>query len=97
VNGTLTVCGDTHGQFYDLLNIFELGGLPSDTNRYMFNGNFTIFPACKIFSTLSLLMLILGDFVDRGSFSFENVFTLLLWKLAFPNALYMLRGNHEAL
>ena len=27
-------------QFYDLLNIFELNGLPSEENRYLFNGDF---------------------------------------------------------
>uniref|UniRef100_A0A2K6ERS4 protein-serine/threonine phosphatase n=1 Tax=Propithecus coquereli TaxID=379532 RepID=A0A2K6ERS4_PROCO len=36
----ITACGDTHSQFYDLLNIFELNGLPAETNSYIFNGYF---------------------------------------------------------
>jgi serine/threonine-protein phosphatase 5 len=38
--GKMTVCGDIHGQYYDLLNIFKLNGEPSPTNPYLFNGDF---------------------------------------------------------
>lgn len=69
----VTVCGDTHGQFYDVMNIFALNGLPSASNPYLFN----------------------GDFVDRGSFSVEVILTYLLYKMACPECIYLIRGNHE--
>jgi serine/threonine-protein phosphatase 5 len=69
-----TVCGDIHGQFYDLINVFALNGLPSQDNPYLFN----------------------GDFVDRGSFSVECIFTLFGFKLLYPNHFFMSRGNHES-
>jgi serine/threonine-protein phosphatase 5 len=34
------IVGDVHGQLYDLLNIFKLNGMPSESNIYLFNGDF---------------------------------------------------------
>ena len=69
-----TICGDVHGQYYDLVNIFEINGVPSERNPYLFN----------------------GDFVDRGSFGVETVLTLFAFKLAYPQHMFLARGNHEA-
>jgi serine/threonine-protein phosphatase 5 len=37
---TLTVCGDTHGQYFDLMELFRLNGLPDEKHWYLFNGDF---------------------------------------------------------
>lgn len=39
-NDEINVCGDVHGQFYDLLNIWTQNGYPSEKNPYLFNGDF---------------------------------------------------------
>jgi len=37
----------------------------------------------------------LGDYVDRGDFSEENIQYLLSLKLEHPDEIFLLAGNHE--
>ncbi|TNJ29976.1 Serine/threonine-protein phosphatase [Giardia muris] len=108
LSGPINICGDLHGQFYDVVKLFDVGGridnsAPNQANMTVipFNAN-SKGSVANGASAKSLRTsptpkkyLFLGDYVDRGYFSLETVTLLYLLKLCYPNQIYLIRGNHE--
>ena len=74
----VTVCGDTHGQYYDVLNIFqEKNGYPSATNPYLFNGDFVDRGSFSVEVILTYLLWKLHDpgciYLTRGNHETKNM------------------------
>ncbi|EOD40877.1 hypothetical protein EMIHUDRAFT_417293 [Emiliania huxleyi CCMP1516] len=80
LSAPVKVFGDLHGQYSDLMRLFESYGVPRKEG-----GDIGIID-----------YLFLGDFVDRGKHSLETVVLLLALKAAHPRAVFLVRGNHES-
>ena len=83
VSCPVTICGDVHGQFHDLLELFKIGGDLPDTN-YLFMGDYVD----RGYHSVSIT-----------SYYYQQVETttlLMLLKIRYPERLFVLRGNHES-
>lgn len=95
----LKICGDVHGQYYDLLRLFEYGGFPPESN-YLFLGDyvdrFVLFNLNYFWRNYYLIysvLLLKSNF--RGKQSLETICLLLAYKIKYPENFFLLRGNHE--
>lgn len=93
VEAPVTVCGDIHGQFWDVHELLRQGGMVPGT-KYIFMGDF-VDRGYYSLETFSLLMALKARQVwtiYSAAPSLSNYHTIL----RYPDRVTLLRGNHES-
>lgn len=80
---TVYFFGDLHGNIHDLLKL-----LSELAEQNIIDNNFKIIAP-------NTYLIFLGDYVDRGFYGVEVLYTILRLKLANLHNVFMVRGNHE--
>ena len=75
------IFGNIHGNFQDLMRIFDLWKTPTENTL---GGDID-----------SFAYLFLGNYVDRGNRGLETICLLMALKLKYPESIHLLRGSHE--
>ncbi|KAH0826311.1 Metallo-dependent phosphatase-like protein [Lanmaoa asiatica] len=92
VGSPVTICGDIHGQYYDLMKLFEIGGSFSE-NSYLFLGDYVDRGNFGI--EVRVLSISLRRVTKAHPPYLQCLLYLYALKIQRPKDVTLIRGNHE--